>query len=204
MLTTRGIATQQRLLAAARDEFAAYGVAGARVDRIAERAGVNKQRIYGYFGNKDQLFDAVVAAALDELAATTPLTSGEDPAEYVGKVYDFHRDNPTLLRLLLWEALHYRERPLPNEADRAERYQAKVAALAESLGLEPSADVAAHLLTLIGLAAWPNAVPQMARLLLAAPTDTEEFGKAMREHVVDFARRAQACSESRGGSKPTR
>src|ERR1700753_1786171 len=48
-------ATRQKLLAAARREFAASGLAGARVDEIAARAGVNKQLGYPYFGGKDAL-----------------------------------------------------------------------------------------------------------------------------------------------------
>lgn len=182
--------TPQRLLAAAREEFASHGIAGARVDRIAERAGVNKQRIYGYFGSKEKLFDAVIADALDELARSAPLLPGEDPAEYVGRVYDYHRDNPTLLRLLLWEGLHYRENPLPNEDARSEKYRAKVAALSATLEEDPSAEVGMDLLSLIGLAAWPMVVPQMARMLTGAPTDTDEFRQTMRNRVVEFARHA--------------
>ena len=52
-------ATKARLLEAATAEFAAYGIAGARIDRIAAAASVNKQMIYAYFGSKDALFDVV-------------------------------------------------------------------------------------------------------------------------------------------------
>jgi len=38
--------TRQKILAAAKDEFAHYGQAGARVDRIARQAGVNKAMLY--------------------------------------------------------------------------------------------------------------------------------------------------------------
>ncbi|MGH3785430.1 MAG: TetR/AcrR family transcriptional regulator [Pseudonocardiaceae bacterium] len=187
--------TKELLLAAAREEFAAHGIAGARVDRIAERAGVNKERIYGYFGNKDRLFDAVVTAALDELADAVPLSGQDDPVDYVGRVYDFHRDNPTLLRLLLWEALHYRGQALPCEDDRRARYTTKVTALAKSLNADPSPQVAACLLTLIGLAAWPNAVQQLARLIVGTATETDAFQHTMRAHVVEFARRALSPSQ---------
>ncbi len=191
-LTAHEGTTRQRLLDAAKDEFAAHGIAGARVDRIAAGAGVNKERIYGYFGSKEKLFDAVVDDALDELAETTPLTGDEDPAEYVGRVYDFHRDNPVLLRLFLWEALHYRDHPLPNEGERAERYRAKVAALSRAAGVPPEREheAAPLLLTLIGLAAWPNAVPPMARLITGLSADSAEFHDLMRAHVVEFTRKA--------------
>ena len=51
--------TRRRLLEAATAEFAANGIAGARVDRIAANAGCNKQAIYAYFESKDGLFEAV-------------------------------------------------------------------------------------------------------------------------------------------------
>jgi AcrR family transcriptional regulator len=178
--------TRRRLLAAAKEEFAAHGIAGARVDRIAALAGVNKERIYGYFTNKQKLFDRVVDQALDELSDAVPLEPGNDPAEYVGRVYDFHRANPTLVRLFLWEALHYRDSLLPNEARRATRYEQKVAALAETFGTKASPQVAACLLSLIGLAAWPNAVPQMARLILGSAAPEAD----LRSYVVEFTRRA--------------
>jgi AcrR family transcriptional regulator len=52
--------SQQAILAAARDEFHEHGLGGARVERIAERAGVDKRLLYYYFENKDSLFQAVL------------------------------------------------------------------------------------------------------------------------------------------------
>src|SRR6201993_2035073 len=60
------IATRQKLLAAARREFAASGLAGARVDEIAARAGVNKQLVYHYFGDKDALYLAALEWVYEE------------------------------------------------------------------------------------------------------------------------------------------
>jgi TetR/AcrR family transcriptional regulator len=54
------VATRRKLLVAARREFAQNGLAGARVDEIAARAGVNKQLVYHYFGDKDALYLAVL------------------------------------------------------------------------------------------------------------------------------------------------
>jgi TetR/AcrR family transcriptional regulator len=61
------IVTRQKLLAAARREFAACGLAGARVDEIAARAGVNKQLVYHYFGDKDALYLAVLEWVYEEI-----------------------------------------------------------------------------------------------------------------------------------------
>src|SRR5579862_5381872 len=60
-------ATRQKLLVAARHEFAAAGLAGARVDEIADRAGVNKQLVYHYFGDKDALYLAVLEWVYEEI-----------------------------------------------------------------------------------------------------------------------------------------
>ncbi len=52
--------TQQAILAAAEKEFANKGLAGARVDIIAERAGANKRMLYYYFNSKENLYLAVL------------------------------------------------------------------------------------------------------------------------------------------------
>lgn len=62
-------ATRSKLLTAARCEFANSGLAGARVDEIAARAGVNKQLVYHYFGDKDALYLAVLEWVYEEIRA---------------------------------------------------------------------------------------------------------------------------------------
>ena len=63
------VATRRKLLVAARREFAQSGLAGARVDEIAARAGVNKQLVYHYFGDKDALYLAVLEWVYEEIRA---------------------------------------------------------------------------------------------------------------------------------------
>ncbi|WP_327295134.1 MULTISPECIES: TetR family transcriptional regulator [unclassified Streptomyces] len=179
--------TRARLLAAARTEFAEHGMGGARVDRIAVRAGANKERIYGYFGSKEKLFTAVVAEALNEHAVRVGLPDG-DPGEYAGRMYDYHLSNPELTRMLMWEALHYGDRAVPDTEVRIAHYERKAAALAESTDGRLAGDAAATFLALIGVAVWPLAFPQMARLVLGAgegPPDAD----ALRAHVVETARK---------------
>src|SRR5258708_8129007 len=59
--------TRKKLLTAARREFSRNGLAGARVDEIAARAGVNKQLVYHYFGDKDPLYLAVLQWVYHEI-----------------------------------------------------------------------------------------------------------------------------------------
>jgi AcrR family transcriptional regulator len=99
--------TRKRILVAATEEFAARGIAGARVNRIAEEAGCNKAMLYAYFGSKDGLFDAVFTAYVDAYLGAV----GFDPAnlpEYAGRVFDYFEEHPDHLRLAIWYRL---ERP---------------------------------------------------------------------------------------------
>ncbi|MCK2212285.1 TetR family transcriptional regulator [Actinomadura sp. ATCC 31491] len=97
-------ATRARLLQAATEEFAAHGIAGARVDRIGAAAGANKALIYTYFGNKEQLFDAVMDVHVTRVLDQVPFTP-EDLPGYAGRLFDFLLANPHQLRLATWHRL---------------------------------------------------------------------------------------------------
>lgn len=100
-------ATKARILESATTEFATHGLAGARVDRLAERAGANKERIYAYFGSKEGLFDAVVEENIDQLLDAVPFTADDLPG-YAVALFDFNVSHPEFTRLALWHTL---ERP---------------------------------------------------------------------------------------------
>lgn len=182
-------ATQAAILAAARAEFAAYGLAGARVDRIAARSGYNKERIYARFGDKESLYQRVLSEMLEEMRLATVVEEGEDVGDYVRKSFDFHRSRPELLRMLLWEALECTGEFVPDEQERRRCYARSGAALAAQLGRPAGPEVARLLFTLIGLAAWPIAFSTLGRLVTGDDTATEEGQMALREFLVEFARR---------------
>ena len=96
--------TKKRLLDAATNEFAQHGIAGARVDRIAELAGCSKALIYDYFGNKDQLFDAVFDARVVAIVQDVPIDAS-DLAGYAGRLFDQYQARPEILRLSAWDIL---------------------------------------------------------------------------------------------------
>ena len=96
--------TRKRLLAAATKEFARYGIAGARVDRIAKAAKANKQAIYAYFRSKERLFDAVYDAMVVQTIEEVPIDAYDLPG-YVGRLYDRYRRHPEVLRIATWYAM---------------------------------------------------------------------------------------------------
>ncbi|GAA0376038.1 putative TetR family regulatory protein [Acrocarpospora corrugata] len=122
-------ATKTRILDAAFAEFAEYGLAGARMDRIAEKADANKRSIYVHFGHKEELFDLVVARTLAAVSEAVPFNPADLPG-YAGALFDYILTSPDLVRLATWAQF---ERP---EATTAEinAYRKKVEALAQHDG----------------------------------------------------------------------
>jgi len=107
--------TEATILAAATDEFARYGLGGARVDRIAARARSNKRMLYYYFGSKDALFLAVLENAYAgirraeeglDLLNTDPVDGVRRLVEFTWKYFTAH---PEFLALLNSENLHRAE-----------------------------------------------------------------------------------------------
>ena len=143
--------TKQLLLEAATAEFSAHGLAGARVDRIAAEAGVNKERIYQYFGKKDELFGIVLARQLAAVMDEVPLTGAGVAAvvDYAGRVFEYQVRHPELARLVFWEGLE-RDEPTALEA-RTAGADSKVARLREALPTLSDANARELLATILTL-----------------------------------------------------
>ena len=104
---------RRRILDAARQEFASRGLDGARVDRIAVNAGINKAMLYYYFGDKEALYLQVLEAAYEhirsaertlELEALAPV---EAIARLVQFTWQYYLENPEFLALLNTENLQH-------------------------------------------------------------------------------------------------
>lgn len=108
-------ATRAAILKAATDEFAQHGLGGARVDRIAEKAGINKRMLYYYFGDKAGLFLAVLEQAYRDIrdAEQALNLSAVDPVEGIRRLiaftWNYYLEHPEFLRLLNSENLHRAE-----------------------------------------------------------------------------------------------
>jgi AcrR family transcriptional regulator len=100
----RASRSRARILEAARAEFAASGFGGGRVERVAARAGINKERIYAYFGDKRSLFAAAVASAVEELGTVVVAGPG-GLSGWAERLFDFMADHPDTLRLMRWSNL---------------------------------------------------------------------------------------------------
>ena len=116
---------RERIEIAAVEEFADHGFHGARVHRIAWRAGVNKQLLYYYFGSKRQLYEHAICSAADRILPDRAGGSGPagTPGERIRQLLQIAADHlsahPNLVRTILLGALEARLRggaPAPRVA----------------------------------------------------------------------------------------
>jgi AcrR family transcriptional regulator len=140
--------TRRRLLAAASREFAARGIAGARVDRIADVAGSNKAMIYNYFGSKEQLFDAVFTEQVINAVNDVPIDADDLPG-YAGRLFDYHHSRPEGFRLAIWYMLERGADAVPEAVRKANLDKAGVIADAQAEGRLPGRFAAEELLALV-------------------------------------------------------
>ena len=105
-------ATQARILAAAKKEFARSGLGGARVDENADRAKGNKRMIYHYFGNKEDLFRIVLEDAYTDIRTAEQalelehLPAREALEKLIRFTWDYYLKNPEFITLVNSENLH--------------------------------------------------------------------------------------------------
>ncbi len=107
--------TRENILDVAMEEFAQKGLAGARIDEIAERTSSSKRMIYYYFGGKEGLYQAVLERAYARIRTQEQSSHFEDlqPEEalraIIGHNFDYHHDHPEFVRLVMNENLHHGE-----------------------------------------------------------------------------------------------
>ena len=104
--------TRSKILTAAEEEFCDKGFFGARIDEIAERAGVNKRMIYEHFGNKDGLYESVLISVYERIAEyeRSLMIDDLEPVlalkHIINKYFSFLEANPSFVRMLMWENLN--------------------------------------------------------------------------------------------------
>jgi AcrR family transcriptional regulator len=107
--------TKELIHKAALVEFSEHGYGGARVDMIAERAGVNKRMLYHYYGNKDDLFLYVLERSYEKIRTHEEKLDLENLSpegavrELVKFTFTYHHQNPEFMRLLNNENLYKAE-----------------------------------------------------------------------------------------------
>jgi AcrR family transcriptional regulator len=176
--------TKQLLLDAATLEFSRYGLAGARIDRIASTAGVNKERIYQYFGKKDELFGIVLARQLAAVMEQVAIEGDGVAAvvSYAGRVFDYQVQHPELARLTFWEGLE-RDEPTALET-RAAGASSKVERLQRALPTLSAADARELLTTILTLCDGWQVLANMDRVYTGTKDRTPQRNAERKAAVL--------------------
>ena len=186
--------TRQRIFEAAIEEFAEHGNAGARVDRIAEKARANKESIYRYFGTKDELLRRVLDRFLDERGEQL-LPRSQEMDGYAAGLFRYFAAHPEFLRLSLWEGL---ELAAPPDAcameHRRRHYQEKLGSIAEQQRagrIDPDLDPRHLLVAVLGIANYWLVMPQLVRVIFGDEPDEATLARH-EEFVAECVRRIVA------------
>ncbi|MET0628114.1 MAG: TetR family transcriptional regulator [Acidimicrobiia bacterium] len=171
-------ATKRRILDAALREFSDKGIAGARVDAIAERAGVNKRMLYYYFGSKQGLFHEILQRRIDEGSVAMNHPDIAEPGRLARRQANLTQEED-YVRLLAWEALEARSGPVIDESIRRAFYKQWIKAVeAEQRAgnLPGDLDAAQLVLSELCLVLGPLLVPQLTRLITGcSPTGPRQL-----------------------------
>jgi TetR/AcrR family transcriptional regulator len=181
--------SRERILVAALKEFAAKGFAGARVDAIARRANINKRMLYHYFGDKEELFKAVLRRKIGERQTWAESLSGE-PEETLPFWFEAACKDADWVRLFQWEALQGNWQKVIDEKERSEitargleRIKQRQARGQISADFDPR-----HvMLTMRSLTMFPVAFPQLTRLITGKSVFDPKFQKERVEFLKKFA-----------------
>ncbi|MGY4691045.1 TetR family transcriptional regulator [Salibacterium sp. K-3] len=163
-------ATREKILNAALDEFAAFGIAGARVGRISKKAACNKNLIYVYFESKETLFATVLQKYIDRAFEEIPFTPRDLPG-YAVKVFDFAMTNPKLIRLMRWAHL---EEVSVNLSERMAIYREKLQQITDAQNSGHISDVFP-----------PSVLLATVMTLATAWTPTNPFGPVLDSEVTE-------------------
>ena len=179
----RGRETKQRVLEAAAAEVAEHGVAGARINRIAQTAVASKERIYAWFGDKDALFDRVMQTGLDRLAHAVPINT--DLVEYTVRLHDYFVADPSAERVAVWAWLHDAATLGAFSAGRVDGYRRKLDVIrdAQRSGLVEATWKPDELLALLLAVAssWERAPAELRSVSESEPNDNDSRRAAVRE-----------------------
>ena len=182
--------SRRALLDAALEEFAAKGYAGARVQDIADRAGVNKQLISYHFGGKQGLYRCIRRRWLEREAAFNDPSTPID--ELIVRYLDDALDDPRGTRFMAWQGLT--DAFAPGEDDPEDLSDLERRKASGELGEE--FDPGAILLLCMAAVAAPIVMPQKVRAIFGLDPASPEFRARYGDQLRRVLRRLAAPGRS--------
>jgi TetR/AcrR family transcriptional regulator len=190
---------REDLIAAAVAEFAGKGFAGARVDEIAQTAGVNKQLVYHYFGSKQSLYLVALESVYAEIRekekslSLSELEPSEAMAQLVGFSFDYLAEHPEFLALLTDENRNHGSHILESERLRTmhspfiEMLEATLARGIKSGAFCNSYDAINLYISIAGISYFFFSNNHTLSAIFGKPLGSRGALVQRRRHVIEFA-----------------
>jgi AcrR family transcriptional regulator len=194
-------ARRVKILEAARREFGLRGFAGARVEAIARRAGVNKGLIFYYFESKEGLFRALAEERFSH-QATPSASEPEDALQWPLFLFELGDETLDWARFFMWEGLDVDDAmpPLLMEDKRRQGWERRIEWVLEQQreGRLPADLNGRHLtLFLYMLGVYPYLVPQLAYLITGSLPGQAAFAREFETFVSALGARLRLTKRSK-------
>jgi len=191
--------TQSKIFNAATEVFEEKGYTGARMQEIADRAGINKALLHYYFRTKDQLFMAVFQVLLKKMFDKIFSIFEEDTSfkekirRYLDEHIEFMIKNPKLPIFLLNElsrnsSLAESLKGMINYQQVREMIYTRHAKELKAYGIKKN-DMPQLMVTLVSFSIFPFAARDMLKIVIPELDDNKKFNAYMRdrkEFAADF------------------
>ncbi|MET0828909.1 MAG: TetR family transcriptional regulator [Microbacterium sp.] len=188
---------RERILRAATEEFAEHGFSGARINRIADAAKLNKQLIYHYFDSKEGIYAAVLGEMLTSLHGAGDATF--DIRGMMQRPIGAPENRRAWSRMIAWEGLSG-ERPVVSASERQESIDRQVQSimrLQREGRVATDIDARFALATIYAVGTAPFVIPQLVDFCLGPDASESEHTLAAWADMVTrlFTRGASPSRE---------
>lgn len=190
---------RERILRAAEKEFALRGFEGARVDRIATAAGLDKASLYYYFRSKQEIYNSVLEEAMRKFAEISSagferdIDPGEELAAFVDVLLDFLNKHKSFALVLRREFIIPGRSPrgavytsLTPLIRRVRRYVQREIEKGEMRRVDPEHALYSIFEILFG---YFTLNPEAAKIFFDMPPYTKEMIERRKAHVTDLIRK---------------
>lgn len=196
MENTGNDSTEQRIFDAAREVFVQKGLDGAKMQEIADRAGINKALLHYYYRTKEKLYETVAKAVLSRaVPLVRELVESEHPLEekierFIDLYVDLISRNPFIPLFLISEMnkhpQHFYDNILPKELPKPERFFQQVNDEIAAGRLRPIPPQ--HLLVnIVSLCIFPFLAKPMLQIILGMRGyEMQEFYRERKAVIKDF------------------
>jgi len=189
--------TEEKILEAAKTVFMKYGLYGARMQDIADTAGINKALLHYYFRTKEKLFDAVFEGALEKyfdqmvVLRDVSLPLNERVNRYIDNIFEFYSEYPQMSMFIIKEiAVNPEMFKVKVESMKQMRGPLLAGALRESMdkGEVPQFEPITFLINLHSLCAYPFIASPLFKVMAekAGETWSTDFQERIKQSVKDF------------------